>query len=211
MTKKILSILAVLLFLSLMCFVANKQKTIEPIKTQEEAITKTKKAEKETKEIESDSYKDISNNNLNKINDSLNLINQKLEIVKSIVPAEYEQLTKLEEEIKTLNQTIQKNKDNIAVTQDINNQTINNLSEVNAALNKLIEAFGTTMENSFIISGKIIEINNKIKLLSNETEYIFSLNNTIYDGNIEVDKEVIVVCDKTFTENNVNCVIIIEK
>lgn len=157
-----------------------------------------------------DEMTQTSLNNLKEIDNLLLLINKKFEIIKSIVPEEYGQLTQLEEEITSLNLTIEESKKKITTEQDINDDIMLSLNEVNGSLTQLIEVFGTEENN--IIIGKIISINNGfIEIEYNSSIFTILTSETLYDGTILKGDNAIIICDKNISKNDASCLIIIKK
>lgn len=141
-------------------------------------------------------------NNTELISQRIDIINKKYDVLKLLIPPDYNEISTLDEEIKKLNNSLDENQSNIALVDDIFEETLNNLTLINTSLNNLIEIFGQTNENMII--GTISEINSdKLSVVSQEIIYTINIDDlTIIDGELSINKEFLIICDEKINENN---------
>lgn len=210
--NRIISILVLILFLSLIIFVANRRTTppTEELTKSSDKVVVTEAPVKTSEETEQEKQ----NENLEIITEKLEIINKKHEVLKSYIPSDYTELEALNTEILNLNNTIKEKQVEIAAEHDIFQSILDNLNSVNTSLNDLIIIFGEAKENTNMLSGNITSLNEKsFHLVINEKDYLITYDtSTLLDGILEENASVIVICNNSITDgNNIANFIILNK
>lgn len=199
--NRIISVILIILFIIGIFTIIkfdSKELIMEDINKKEDKIiiqlekTRTVEDIKEEKKV----------NNTELISQKIDIINKKYDVLKLLIPSDYNEISTLDEEIKKLNSSLDENQSNIALVDDIFEETLNNLNLINTSLNNLIEIFGQTNENMII--GTISEISSdKLSIVSQETIYTINIDDlTIIDGELSINKEFLIICDEKINENN---------